>query len=250
MDRYTIVLALSQNGTLYAGVPHREGGFDVRRYRPRGPREVREVSFTGAMTGVEACDGRTEPAEYVVSCDGRVFRIADGFPGPIVGKRMLAGSADAYHEISSPIAWIGACDVQRRWVLDALFRAYRNGARDWRSLLTEQPYEQGDEHIDDDTGSLRAGVQERHYRDYLADLARRRDEHMARLGHEVMPTHRLVSNEEMESGSAAWLAGEGMAALSVPAPRQRRHAIAASLERCWGAVRRMDREASPMAKAA
>lgn len=256
MDRYTIVLALSQNGTLYAGAPRMDRGFGVRRYRPRGPRADRDISFEGALTAVEPSDGSGDP-EYVVSCDGRVFRIIEGFPGPVVGSRMLAGYTDGHHEISSPIAWVGVCDIERTWALDPMFRAFRNGARDWRRFLTEQPYEQGDEHIDDESGELRANALERHYRDYLLDLARTRDEHLMRLGHDLLPlVHRVVSNEDVATDRdrlCAALAGEGMALVSFPVRKKHSGAIASSLDRCLGGVRRlkpMELEASAEAEAA
>lgn len=158
----------------------------------------------------------------------------------------IGGDARGVHEVTSRLTWVGIMDIDRAWVVRSMIRAFRNGARDWRSLMRERAYEQGDEHIQDDTGTLQAQVLHRHYEDYLLTHAMARDEYMRRRGHWAAPVTRwLVSNEDIEAGLEALAescAGPGMRAMVMPASAKHRGSIAGSLDRCWGRVRRLEPE--------
>lgn len=254
--RRDIIIALSGSGTLYAAVPRGGARYTTRRCRQDGRAGAQEATFEGALLSVRQspipASGRTED---LVRCGALMFEIVPATYGrPVAGERMAAGGdSRGVHEVSSKLEWVGVMDIDRAWALDPMFRAFRNGARDWRILMQEQPFEQGDEHIEDESGSLQAGVRDRHYGEYLRDHALQRDAHLTRLGHEVLPVHRVVSNEDLDAGGealASQLAGPGMRPLLMPAGRKHRNAMASSLERCWGAMRRIDHEAAPQAKAA
>lgn len=225
MDRFTITLAVSKSGTLYAGVPQVDGAYRIRRCRTSDrPSDDRDLHFEGAMAAVELADFRPVAAEYAVTCDGRVFRVLEGFAGPVVGKRMLAGKQDDYHEISSPIAWVGACPVDREWALDAAFRAHRNHSSRWRSLLEEQPHEEGFEGIRDDSSGLTQAMRERYYQRWLSNLSNARDRSALSQRDEdqrsayVVPRHRLVSNEDLATALDAAV-GEGFVEVSTTGER-------------------------------
>lgn len=252
--RRDVIVTLTRSHTLYASVPRGNGRYATRRCRVAGRPGQMEANFEGSLLSVQLVKTPLQAGVDVVRCGELLFALVAGSYGrPIVGERMaVGGDSRGVQEVSSRVDWMGVMDIDRAWAIEPMFRAFRNGARDWRSFMTEQPHEQGDEHIEDESGGLRAGAFQRHYRDYLLEHARERDEHLTRMGHEVMPTHRVISNEDLAAKGeelAAELAGSGMAQLRQPRERHRT-AIASSFERCWGAVRRMDDDLAPEAKAA
>ncbi|MFN7974773.1 MAG: hypothetical protein U0166_20890 [Acidobacteriota bacterium] len=247
--RRDIVVALTASGTLYASMPRGNARYKTVRCRTDARRGPREATFDGALLSVRKVAMPVTAPESLVRCGALLLESVPGTYGrPVVNERMaIGGDARGVHEVTSRLTWVGVMDIDRAWVVAPMLRAFRNGARDWRSFLSEQTYERGDEHIQDDTGTLQANALERHYGDYLGAHAAERDEHMQRLGHELVPvTRRFVSNEDVEAGLdslAASCAGPGMTELTLPASRKHRGSIAASIDRCWGRVRKLDAEA-------
>jgi len=253
--RRDVIIAQTGSGTLFAAVPKKGGRYRIRRCRTSGRPGAREATFEGVLVSVREPQLPAAETANMVRCGALMFELVPGtFGRPAKGERMaVGGDSRGVQEVSSRVAWVGIMDIDRAWTITPMLRAFRNGARDWRSFMTEKAYEHGDEHIEDTTGSLSANVLERHYQSYLMELARERDGHMSHLGHEVLPFHDVASNEDVSRHGrklAAELAGEGMQLMGTPVPRKHRNAIAASLERCWGAVRRMDGASEPIGKAA
>ena len=241
----TVLLTRSGRGeTLYAVAPIREEKFKVLRCRHRMDEPERRfpLEIVGPARAVIEARGRIDP-DRTLCCGSGMFVEVGGVEELGRGFRLAAGGEKGIaHLVSSSIRECHRVEADRSWVVEPILRAYRNGDRHWRDLLSgaELPYELGDEGIqDDETGSLAANALERFYQRRLEVKAERRDETARFLGHELVPRSRVVSNDELGSvlrQVGGGVAGSGDASL---AARQR---CGAGLDAMLATVLAADRE--------
>lgn len=201
MDRYSIVFALTNSGTLYAAVPQLDAAYRIRRYRPYGPPADRDLTFEGSLASVSCIDRKAPPIpEAIVHCAGETFQmLSDTFGAPRLTARMVAGRKDGHYEVSSSVRWTGTMHIDREWAIEAIFRAYRNEDPDWRGLIEEQRFEVGFEGVRDDSSGLTASLHSRFYEGWLALKAAQRDSfgRKHRPG-DIAPRSIAVSNEDLD----------------------------------------------------
>lgn len=237
-----IRIVMTESGTLFTAVPDEKSGFLIRRYRGYGHPKKRNRAFGGTLVSLDDCSGGRIRA---IGEGGEVLQLEaiDATAGyPRRGLRMLAGRLEAHHEITSRVVSVHTMPREREWVLDWLFRAYRNGCPRWLALRIEQPFEQGLEGIKDDESGQTQRIRESFYRRFLGALAAPRGRNaIANQPPElqasfVKPRMRLVSNDELAGALLESTCGAGSILIdtsfgdALPVRRKQRAAVATTID--------------------
>lgn len=240
--RRNVVVAVTASGTLYVAVPRGNARYRTRRCRVDGRPDARQAELDGVLLSVEPVKLPVREDAEVVRCGGALFvPVAGTYGMPRPELRMaVGGDARGVTEVTSTVSRVDVMDIDRTWVIEPMLRAFRNGDRRWREMLRELPYEQGCEHIEDDSGSLAAEALERFYRARLREKGIARTESARRRGLQIEPRILPVSNEDLPAALDR-VPGEGMAELPATlgdGVLRHRGRIASGIDRMLATVRR------------